>query len=138
MLNRTLAAFAAGAVLFAGAAHAACDTTGQVEQCKGQLAAGYDVLNTYALDGQDGKITSVVDDNVLSSRMSYQLVICGADGVTFELQSGARKPLLNNKEGDSLQTMLTIEPERSSVYYLAFGLPAADTCGAAVLGVKAR
>ena len=82
-LYRTLAAFAAGVVLFAGAAHAACDAAAQIEQCKGQLDAGYNVLNTYALDGQDGKITSVVDDNVLSSRMSYQLVICGAEGVTF-------------------------------------------------------
>ena len=55
----------------------------------------------------------------------------------FALETSTRKPVLSNKSGDAMQAMTTFKPERMSVYYLVFkGPEGAETCGAAVVGVK--
>ncbi len=133
------AALAAAVVLAAGAAQAACDTAQFVEQCTGKLAEGYSVLNSYALDGETAKANSIVDDNVLTSRMSYQVTICGADEnvIEFALNTAAGETVLTNKDGDMLKSSMTFQPERMSVYNLVFSAATpAELCGGAVLGVK--
>jgi len=131
-----LAALAGAVILCAGTAQAACDAVAFVEECKGKLDSGYEVLNTYALDGAADKTTTFEDDHVLISSMSYQVAICGDDGVEFTLQTGAREPVLDNKADGGLQQSVMIDPERSTVYYLVFKGPSEDVCAGAVLGVK--
>ncbi len=132
-------ALTAGLALLAGAAHAACDTAAHIKECEGKLGEGYTVLTTYALGGGDGEAAPVEDDTVLTTRMAYQLVICGpaAESSEFVLESGAREPLLSNKSGDGFEQVVAIKPERMAVYYLVFHAPASgEFCGGAVLGIK--
>lgn len=136
MANGKLAALAGVVIFCAGTAHAACDAPALVEQCKGKLEAGYEVLNTYELDGAAKETDTFADDHVLTSSMSYQVAICGGDDVEFVLETGARKPLLDNKGDGGLQQMVTINVERASVYYLVFKAPSQDVCAGAVLGMK--
>ena len=134
-----LAALAAAVSLCAGVANAACDTAPLIEQCKGKLSEGYTLMSTFALDGQDGKVTSVRDDNVLTSRMTYEVAICSPkDGsIEFVLESGTGEKIATNKSGDTFQQVTAIKPERMSVYFLVFNAQApAELCGGAVLGGK--
>jgi hypothetical protein len=132
------AALAAAVTFGAGAAHAACDTAALIEQCEGMLGDGYSVMSTFALDGQDGKVTSVTDDNVLTSRMTYQVAVCSQDGdIEFVLESGAGEQIATNKAGGKFEQVTTIKPARMSVYNLVFSVqPPAALCGGAVLGGK--
>jgi len=138
MYQRLMAALVATSALVGGSAYAACDTSAQAAQCRAMLSEGYSALKSYTLDADGGKNTSIADDKVLSSHMSYQVVICGAEDTGFALETGSRKQVLDNKMGDKMQSAVTISPDRTSLYYLVFSLPDADTCAAAVLGVKKR
>jgi len=131
-----LAALAGVAIFCAGTAHAACDAAALVEQCEGKLEAGYEVLNTYELGGAAEETDTFADDHVLTSSMSYQVAICGGDDVEFVLESDARKPVLDNQADEGLQQTVTINPERTSVYYLVFKAPSQGVCAGAVLGMK--
>lgn len=132
------AALAVAVTVSAGAAHAACDTAPLIEQCKGKLGDGYNVTSTFALDGQDGKVTSITDDNVLTSRLSYQVAVCSQDGdIDFALQTGAGEEVMTNKSGGQSEQVITIKAERMGVYNLVFSVqPPAALCGGAVLGAK--
>jgi len=133
------AALAAAMSLCAGVANAACDTAPLVEQCKGKLSEGFTVMSTFALDGKDGKVTSVRDDNVLTSRMTYEVAVCGSNdsNIEFVLETGMGEKIATNKSGDTFQQVTTIKPERMSVYFLVFNAQApAEFCGGAVLGGK--
>lgn len=136
-MNRSFcgAALAAALMLSAGAAQAACDTAAAAEQCKGKLGDGFQVVNTYSLSADAGKPVSVADDHVLSSRMEYRVVICGDPATTFVLENGAREPVMNNGTSGALQQDIVLKVPKASVYYLVFQAPA-DSCGAAVLGLK--
>jgi hypothetical protein len=139
MFKGILAASVVATTIVVGVARAECDTATHIEECKGKLETGYSVLQTYPLDGQGGKVTKVEDDNVLTKVMSYQVAICGpsASEIKFVLQSGKEEPILDNQAGDRLQPLITIKPEKSSLYYLIFdGTAATDLCGGAVLGMK--
>lgn len=132
-------ALAAGLTMLAGGAYAACDTAAHIQECTGKLDEGYQVLTTYALGGEKGEAAPVEDDTVLSTRMEYQLVICGpaAETSEFVLESGARERLLSNKTDDGFAPMVAIKPERMAVYYVVFHPPASgEFCGGAVLGIK--
>jgi hypothetical protein len=110
-----------------------------IEECKGKLAEGYTVLNTYALEGGEEKATSLSDDNVLSSRLSYPVAVCGpADGPgEFTLETAAGEQVATNKSAGAFAAVVTIQPERMSVYNLKFSAqPSFEFCGGAVLGTK--
>lgn len=133
------AALAVAVTFGAGAAHATCDSAALVEQCKGMLGDGYSVMSTFAFDNKEGKVSSLRDDNVLSSRLAYQVAVCGqTDGsIEFALETGSGEQVMSNKSGDKLEQVVTIQPERMSVYVLVFTAPSpAEFCGGAVLGAK--
>ena len=141
MFNLKAASLAAAVVLVAGSAHAECDAAAAAEECKGMLDDGYSVMKTYELSGEEGKAFAIEDDNVMTSRMSYQVVLCGpaAEETEFMLETGSRTQVADNKSGDGLKTKVSIEPERMSVYYLIFNGPEdPEMCGAAVVGVKKK
>ena len=133
------AALAAAVMLTAGAAHAACDTVSYIEQCKAMLSDGYSVVTAYQLDGEADKVGSISDDTVLSTRLSYQVTVCGAEGnaITFALEAASGETVLSNKDGDAYRSSLTFTPPKMTVYNLVFSAPSpAELCGGAVLGVK--
>jgi hypothetical protein len=133
------AALAAAITLSSGAAHAACDSAQYIAQCEGMLDTEYAIVNTYAFDSETIKEGEIIDDNVLSTRLSYQVAVCSPDGhpVEFVLETASGDHVTTNKDGDALKPVITFKPERTTVYNLIFrAQPSDGFCGGAVLAMK--
>ena len=133
-----MAALVAASALAGGSAYAACDTAAQAKQCQMTLSKGYSVLKSYQLDAKEGKTKLVADDKVLSSRMSYEIAVCGAVGVAVAVETGNGQKMFGATSNNGKKPLMVVQVGKTSVYGLKFALPAADTCAAAVLGVKKR
>lgn len=134
------AALAAAVTLSAGAAHAACDPAQYIAQCVGILDNGYTIVNTYAFDNETIKEGKIVDDNVLTTRLSYQVAVCSPEGhpVEFSLETASGDRVTTNKEGDALQSVFMFKPERMTVYNLIFkAQPSDGFCGGRGAGDEA-
>lgn len=128
-------------MLNASDAVAQCNSENLSSECIPKLAAGFNFLKSYKIDGDGGSKEKVEYSYVFLKGTQYMINICApsqpTDGIIVSLYDGNRNKVASSKLNDQYITAIAYPCNATGVYYIQYTFEKPSSfCGGSALGFK--
>lgn len=122
-------------------ATAQCNSENLSSQCIPKLAAGFNFLKSYKIDGDNGTKEKVEYSYVFLKGTQYMINICApsqpTDGIIVSLYDANRNKVASSKLNDQYITAIAYPCNATGVYYIQYTFDKPSSyCGGSALGFK--
>lgn len=122
-------------------ASAQCNSENLSSQCIPKLAAGFNFLKSYKIDGDNGTKEKVEYSYVFLKGTQYMINICAptqpTDGIIVSLYDGNRNKVASSKMNDQYISAIAFPCNATGVYYIQYTFEKPSSyCGGSALGFK--
>jgi len=122
-------------------AAAQCNSENLSSQCIPKLAAGFNFLKSYKIDGDNGTKEKVEYSYVFLKGTQYMINICApsqpTDGIIVSLFDGNRNKVASSKLNDQYISAIAFPCNATGVYYIQYTFEKSSSyCGGSALGFK--
>lgn len=122
-------------------AAAQCNSENLSSECIPKLAAGFNFLKSYKIDGDGGAKQKVEYSYVFLKGTQYMINICApsqpTDGIIVSLFDANRKQVASSKFNDQYITAIAFPCNATGVYYIQYTFDKPSSyCGGSALGFK--
>ncbi len=122
-------------------ASAQCNSENLSSQCIPKLAAGFNFLKSYKIDGDNGTKEKVEYSYVFLKGTQYMINICApsqpTDGIIVSLYDANRNKVASSKMNDQYITAIAYPCNATGVYYIQYTFDKPSSyCGGSALGFK--
>lgn len=122
-------------------ATAQCNSENLSSECIPKLAAGFNFLKSYKIDGDGGAKQKVEYSYVFLKGTQYMINICApsqpTDGIIVSLFDANRKQVASSKFNDQYITAIAFPCNATGVYYIQYTFDKSTSyCGGSALGFK--
>lgn len=136
--------FAAFTLLIAAStlnANAQCNADGHVDSCIPKLAAGFNFLKSYPIDGQGGSKKMVEYSYVFTKGTQYMINVCAdgdaTDGIVVNIFDGNRNQVATSKINGQYISAIAFPCNATGIYYIQYAFDSSNKyCGGSALGFK--
>lgn len=134
--------FIAIVLLFSSSeASAQCNSENLSSQCIPKLAAGFNFLKSYKIDGDNGTKDKIEYSYVFLKGTQYMINICApnqpTDGIIVSLYDANRNKVISSKLNDQFITAIQYPCNATGVYYIQYTFEKPSSyCGGSALGFK--
>jgi hypothetical protein len=120
---------------------AQCNSENLSSQCIPKLAAGFNFLKSYKIDGDNGTKNKVEYSYVFLKGTQYMINICAptqpTDGIIVSLYDANRNKVASSKLNDQYITAIAYPCNATGVYYIQYTFEKPSSyCGGSALGFK--
>jgi hypothetical protein len=120
---------------------AQCNSENLSSQCIPKLAAGFNFLKSYKIDGDNGTKEKVEYSYVFLKGTQYMINICApnqpTDGIIVSLYDANRNKVASSKMNDQYITAIAYPCNATGVYYIQYTFEKPSSyCGGSALGFK--
>jgi hypothetical protein len=119
--------------------NAQCNSDSFTTSCIPQLAAGFNFLKGYKIDGLGGQKAKVEYSYVFTKGTQYMINICSgtAEDIVINLFDSQRNKVASSKIGNQYATAIAFPCKATSIYYISYTFSdSGDYCGGSALGFK--
>jgi hypothetical protein len=118
-----------------------CDSEALSNQCIPKLAAGFNFLKSYKIDGANGGKDKVEYSYVFTKGTQYMINICSkgqnTDGIIVSLFDSNRNKVATSKVNGQFITAIAYPCNATGIYYIQYTFDGSSTyCGGSALGFK--
>lgn len=118
-----------------------CNSENLSSQCIPKLAAGFNFLKSYKIDGDGGNKDKVEYSYVFLKGTSYMINICApsqpTDGIVVSLFDSNRNKVISSKLNDQFISAIQYTCNATGVYYIQYTFEKPSSyCGGSALGFK--
>ncbi|MBL7832786.1 MAG: hypothetical protein JNK18_02480 [Cyclobacteriaceae bacterium] len=118
-----------------------CNSENLSSQCIPKLAAGFNFLKSYKIDGDGGNKDKVEYSYVFLKGTSYMINICApsqpTDGIVVSLFDSNRNKVISSKLNDQFISAIQYPCNATGVYYIQYTFEKPSSyCGGSALGFK--
>jgi hypothetical protein len=122
-------------------AAAQCNSENLSSECIPKLAAGFNFLKSYKIDGDNGTKDKVEYSYVFLKGTQYMINICAptqpTDGIIVSLYDGNRNKVASSKLNDQYISAIAFPCNATGVYYIQYTFEKPSSyCGGSALGFK--
>lgn len=122
-------------------AFAQCNSENLSSQCIPKLAAGFNFLKSYKIDGDNGTKEKVEYSYVFLKGTQYMINICApnqpTDGIIVSLFDANRNKVASSKLNDQFISAIAYPCNATGVYYIQYTFEKSSSyCGGSALGFK--
>lgn len=122
-------------------AAAQCNSENLSSQCIPKLAAGFNFLKSYKIDGDNGTKEKVEYSYVFLKGTQYMINICApnqpTDGIIVSLYDANRNKVASSKLNNQYITAIAYPCNATGVYYIQYTFEKPSSyCGGSALGFK--
>ncbi len=120
---------------------AQCNAENLSSQCIPKLAAGFNFLKSYKIDGESGSKEKVEYSYVFLKGTQYMINICApsqpTDGIIVSLYDSNRNKVASSKLNDQYISAIAYPCNATGVYYIQYTFEKPSSyCGGSALGFK--
>jgi hypothetical protein len=118
-----------------------CNSENLSSQCIPKLAAGFNFLKSYKIDGDGGNKEKVEYSYVFLKGTQYMINICAptqpTDGIVVSLFDSNRNKVISSKLNDQFISAIQYPCNATGVYYIQYTFEKPTSyCGGSALGFK--
>lgn len=118
-----------------------CNSENLSSECIPKLAAGFNFLKSYKIDGGGGSKEKVEYSYVFLKGTQYMINICApsqpTDGIVVSLYDGQRNKVASSKLNDQFISAIAYPCNATGVYYIQYTFEKPSSyCGGSALGFK--
>lgn len=118
-----------------------CNSENLSSECIPKLAAGFNFLKSYKIDGGGGSKDKVEYSYVFLKGTQYMINICApsqpTDGIVVSLYDGNRNKVASSKLNDQFISAIAYPCNATGVYYIQYTFEKPTSyCGGSALGFK--
>jgi hypothetical protein len=118
-----------------------CNSENLSSQCIPKLAAGFNFLKSYKIDGDSGNKEKVEYSYVFLKGTQYMINICAptqpTDGIVVSLFDSQRNKVISSKLNDQFISAIQYPCNATGVYYIQYTFEKPSSyCGGSALGFK--
>lgn len=140
-MKKLIFLFALIFLLNVSGATAQCSAEDLSSQCIPKLAAGFNFLKSYKIDGDNGTKEKVEYSYVFLKGTSYMINICApsqpTDGIIVSLYDAQRNKVISSKLKDQFISAIQYPCNATGVYYIQYTFEKPSSyCGGSALGFK--
>ncbi len=122
-------------------ATAQCSADALSNQCIPKLAAGFNFLKSYKIDGEGGSKDKVEYSYVFTKGTQYMINICApnqpTDGIVVTLYDSNRNKVATSKVNGQFISAIAYMCNATGIYYIQYTFDGSTTyCGGSALGFK--
>lgn len=122
-------------------ATAQCNSEALSNQCIPKLAAGFNFLKSYKIDGEGGAKDKVEYSYVFTKGTQYMINICApnqpTDGIVVTLYDSNRNKVATSKVNGQYISAIAYPCNATGIYYIQYTFDGSSTyCGGSALGFK--
>ncbi|GIV37292.1 MAG: hypothetical protein KatS3mg032_1671 [Cyclobacteriaceae bacterium] len=122
-------------------ASAQCNSEALSNQCIPKLAAGFNFLKSYKIDGEGGSKDKVEYSYVFTKGTQYMINICApnqpTDGIVVTLYDSNRNKVATSKVNGQYISAIAYPCNATGIYYIQYTFDGSSTyCGGSALGFK--
>jgi len=122
-------------------ATAQCNADALINQCIPKLAAGFNFLKSYKIDGEGGAKDKVEYSYVFTKGTQYMINICApnqpTDGIVVTLYDSNRNKVATSKVNGQFISAIAYPCNATGIYYIQYTFDGSSTyCGGSALGFK--
>jgi hypothetical protein len=122
-------------------ATAQCNSDNLSSQCVPKLAAGFNFLKSYKIDGDNGTKDKVEYSYVFLKGTQYMINICApnqpTDGIIVSLYDSQRNKVASSKMDNQFISAIAFPCNSTGVYYIQYTFEKPSSyCGGSALGFK--
>jgi hypothetical protein len=122
-------------------ATAQCNADALSNQCIPKLAAGFNFLKSYKIDGEGGAKDKVEYSYVFTKGTQYMINICApkepTDGIVVTLYDSNRNKVATSKVNGQFISAIAYPCNATGIYYIQYTFDGSSTyCGGSALGFK--
>jgi hypothetical protein len=120
---------------------AQCNSDNLSSECVPKLAAGFNFLKSYKIDGDNGAKEKVEYSYVFLKGTQYMINICAptqpTDGIIVSLYDANRNKVASSKLNDQYISAIAFPCNATGVYYIQYTFEKPSSyCGGSALGFK--
>lgn len=120
---------------------AQCNSENLSSECIPKLAAGFNFLKSYKVDGDNGAKEKVEYSYVFLKGTQYMINICApnapTDGIVVSLYDGQRNKVISSKLDNQYVSAIQYPCNATGVYYIQYTFEKPSSyCGGSALGFK--
>lgn len=128
-------------LLNASEATAQCNAENLSSECIPKLAAGFNFLKSYKIDGDNGTKDKIEYSYVFLKGTQYMINICAptqpTDGIVVSLYDANRNKVASSKFNDQYITAIAYPCNATGVYYIQYTFEKSTSyCAGSALGFK--
>jgi hypothetical protein len=118
-----------------------CDSETFSNACIPKLAAGFNFLKSYKIDGESGGKDKIEYSYVFTKGTQYMINLCAAgtatDGLVVSLFDSNRNKVATSKVNGEFITAIAYPCNATGIYYIQYTFDSGSTkCGGSALGFK--
>jgi hypothetical protein len=118
-----------------------CNSENLSSECIPKLAAGFNFLKSYKIDGDGGSKEKVEYSYVFLKGTQYMINICApsqpTDGIIVSLYDSQRNKVISSKLNDQYISAIQYPCNATGVYYIQYTFEKPSSfCGGSALGFK--
>jgi hypothetical protein len=122
-------------------ASAQCNPESFTSACVPKLAAGFNFLKSYKIDGEAGAKEKVEYSYVFTKGTQYMINICAngnaTDGIVVSLFDSNRNQVASSKIDNQMVSAIAFPCNATGIYYIQYTFSkSASYCGGSALGFK--